>query len=390
MAETGSIELGPSRPPSEAQSLLIRVTRNCPWNQCEFCHTYKGERFSFRPVEEIKKDIDQVAEICEQIRKFSWTLGYAGEINRQVLTQAYNQSDRYDPGWQNVVGWLYSGGQQVFLQDANTLMVKTPHLLEILKYLKSRFPFIERVTSYGRARTLAKKTVEELKELREAGISRIHIGMESGYDPLLEYVKKGVTAKEQVQAGQNVVQSGISLCEYVMPGLGGTRWWREHAVETARVLNQINADFIRFRTLYVRPNMPLYEKVAKGEFERPSDDAIIREIRLFFETLEGIQSTIVSDHILNLLEEIQGKLPEEKEAMLAVIDRYLALPDEERLRYRVGRRLGHYRSLADLEDPAARRRIQRIIEDVRSSGSNGPRSPEEIEKEVYKMMENYI
>ena len=87
MAETGDIELGPIRPPSEAQSLLIRVTRNCPWNQCEFCHTYKGERFSFRPVEEIKKDIDQVAEICEQIRKFSWTLGYAGEINRQVLTQ---------------------------------------------------------------------------------------------------------------------------------------------------------------------------------------------------------------------------------------------------------------------------------------------------------------
>jgi septum formation topological specificity factor MinE len=175
-----------------------------------------------------------------------------------------------------------------------------------------------------------------------------------------------------------------------MPGLGGTRWWREHAVETARVLNQINSDFIRFRTLYVREDMPLYGKVAKGEFERPSDDAIVREIRLFLETLDGIQSTIVSDHILNLLEEIQGKLPEEKEAMLAVIDRYLALSDEERLRYRVGRRLGNYRSLADMEDPAARRRIQRIIEEVRSSGSNGPRSHEEIEKEVYQIMQNYI
>lgn len=390
MAETRYIELGPIRPPSEAQSLLIRVTRNCPWNQCEFCHTYKGEKFSFRPVEEIKKDIDQVAEICEQIRKFSWTLGYAGEINRQVLTQVYRQGARHDSGRQNVLGWLYFGGQQVFLQDANTLMVKTPDLVAILTYLKSRFPFIERITSYGRARTLAKKTVEELKALRDAGLSRVHIGMESGYDPLLEYMRKGVTAKEQVQAGQNVVQSGISLCEYVMPGLGGTRWWREHAVETARALNQINPDYIRFRTLYVRRDMLLYEKVARGEFERPSDDAIVREIRLFLETLEGIQSTIVSDHILNLLEEIQGKLPEDRLAMLAVIDRYLALPDEERLRYRVGRRMGHYRSLDDMDEPAARRRIRQIIEEARSSGTNGPRSSEEIEKEIYRMMENYI
>jgi len=390
MAEAKYIELGPIRPPSEAQSLLIRVTRNCPWNQCEFCHTYKGERFSFRPIDEIMKDIDRVAEIYEQIRNFSWSLGCAGEINRQVLTQVYGQSARHDPGWQNVLGWLYFGGQQVFLQDANSLMVKTPDLVRVLKYLKSRFPFIKRVTSYGRARTLAKKTVDELRELRSAGLSRIHIGMESGYDPLLEYMKKGVTSQEQVLAGQNVVRAEISLCEYVMPGLGGTRWWREHAVETAGVLNQINPDFIRFRTLYVREDMPLYEKVAKGDFERPSDDAIVREIRLFLETLEGIQSTIVSDHILNLLEEIQGKLPEEKERMLGVIDRYLALPDEERLRYRVGRRLGHYRRLADLEDPAASRRIQRIIEDVRSSGSDGPRSHEEIEKEVYQVMQNYI
>jgi hypothetical protein len=391
MAELGEyIELGPIRPPSEAQSLLIRITRNCPWNQCEFCHTYKGERFSFRSVEEIQKDIDRVKDIYDQIRNLSWSLGYGGELNREVLSQIYRQSRRMDPGWQNVLGWLFFGGTQVFLQDANSVMVKTPDLVKILQYLKAQLPSINRITSYGRARTLAKKTVEELKELREAGLNRIHIGMETGYDPLLELMKKGVTAKEQGKAGRNVVASGISLCEYVMPGLGGTKWWREHAIETANVLNQINPQYIRFRTLYVRQDMPLYKKVEQGEFERPPDDAIVREIRLFIENLNGIESTIVSDHILNLLEEVQGKLPEEKENMLAVIDRYLAMPDEERLRYRVGRRLGHYRSVADMEDSSARRRIQQIIEEVRSSGSNGPRSHEEIEKEVYQMMENYI
>ena len=140
-------------------------------------------------------------------------------------------------------------------------MVKTPDLIEILNYLKTQFPFITRITSYGRARTLAKKTVAELRELRQAGLTRIHIGMETGYDPLLELMKKGVTAQEQIQAGRNVVAAGISLCEYVMPGLGGTRWWREHAVETAKVLNQINPGYIRFRTLYVRQDMPLHQRV---------------------------------------------------------------------------------------------------------------------------------
>ncbi len=388
-ARDGYIELGPIRPPSEAQSLLIRIIRNCPWNQCEFCHTYKGERFSFRSVEEIKNDIDRVREIYDQIRKFSWSLGYGGEINREVLSQIYRQSTRYDPGWQSVIGWLYFGGTQVFLQDANALMLKTPALVEILKYLKDQFPFISRITSYGRARTLAKKTVEELKAYHQAGLSRIHIGMESGYDPLLEYMKKGVTAEEQIQAGKNVVASGISLCEYIMPGLGGTRWWREHAVETARVLNQINPHFIRFRTLYVRRDMPLFKKVERGEFERPSDDAIVREIRLFIETLDGIESTIVSDHILNLLEEVQGKLPEAKESMLAVIDRYLALPEKDRLQYRIGRRMGHYRSLEDLGDPSLGRKIRRMIEEIRSSDGSA-RPEEEIEKEICRLMENYI
>jgi radical SAM superfamily enzyme len=235
--------------------------------------------------------------------------------------------------------------------------------------------------------------VEELTELREAGLTRIHIGMETGYDPLLQYMKKGVTAKEQVTAGRNVVASGISLSEYLMPGLGGERWWREHAVESARVLNQIDPDFIRLRTLYVRKNMALYQKVEKGEFARPSDDQIVSEIRLFLETLDGVHSTVVSDHILNLLEEVQGRLPGEKEKMLAVIDRYLAWPGEKRLQFRVGRRLGYFRNLEDLDDQNLCLRVDQIIQGVdRSIREDQGRDAldSEIEKEIYALMENYI
>lgn len=386
-------EMGPIRPPSEAQSLLIRVTRNCPWNQCEFCHTYKGEIFSIRSVEEVQKDIDQAKEIADEIREVSWRMAQAGKVNQAVLRHFLTRPEAQSPSWQTVAAWLYFGGRQVFLQDGNSLMRKTGDLVAILCSLREKFPSIQRITSYGRARTLAKKSVEELKELREAGLTRIHIGMETGYDPLLQYMKKGVTAKEQITAGQNVVASGISLSEYIMPGLGGERWWREHAVESARVLNQIDPDFIRLRTLYVRKNMPLYQKVAKGEFARPSDDQIVIEIRLFLQTLDGIYSTVVSDHILNLLEEIQGRLPGEKEKMLALIDRYLAWPKEKRFQFRVGRRLGTLRNLNDLDDQNLVLRVDRIIQEVHRSirkdqGKDAP--DQEIEKEIHALMENYI
>lgn len=387
----GVFEMGPIRPPSEAQSLLIRVTRNCPWNKCEFCHTYKGEPFSFRSVEEIKKDIDQVKAITDEIRQSSWRMGFGGGINQQVLRVLFDQAGRDNQAFQSVAGWLYFGGSQAFLQDANSLIAKTADLLEILKYLKEKLPSIQRITSYARAKTLAKKSVEELKELRQAGLSRIHVGMESGYDPLLQYMKKGVTAKEQILGGRNVVESGISLSEYVMPGLGGQRWWREHAVETARVLNQIDPDFIRLRTLYVRKDMPLFDQVEKGEFIRLLDHLVVSEIRLFIETLDRLHSAVVSDHILNLLEEVQGKLPDEKEKMIRVIDRYLALPPENRLRFRVGRRLGYYRSLDDLQDPDLRRRVVQIIEQVSiPDNQEEPKREEDVERAIYGLMENYI
>ena len=384
-------EMGPIRPPSESQSLLLRVTRNCPWNKCAFCHTYKGEPFSFRTVEEIKKDIDGVKAIVDEIRQRSWSMGFAGEISQDFLRTFLSQTGGYGQAFQSVSGWLYCGGTQAFLQDANSLLVKTGDLVEILDYLHEKLPSIQRITSYARARTLAKKSVSELRELRAAGLSRIHIGMETGYDPLLQYMKKGVTAKEQIQAGRNVVESGISLSEYVMPGLGGKQWSREHATETARVLNQINPDFIRLRTLYVRRNMPLFSQVESGEFVRLSDDQVASEIKLFIASLNGIHSTVVSDHILNLLEEVQGRLPEGREKMLEVIDRYLSLPAKERLLYRVGRRLGYYRSLNDLHDLPLRRRMEQMIDDVRHSlNGEGALLSEEVEREVYRLMENYI
>jgi len=377
-------EQGPIRPPSEAHSLLLRVTRNCPWNRCEFCHTYKGEKFSIRTSEEVKQDVDIVQEIVSEIRTLSWKYGFGGEITGPLVNSIL-QDPKYDSeGFRSVALWLYRGGKNIFLQDGDNLILRTNELAGILKYLKKVFPSIERITTYARAKTVSRKKVEELQDLQRAGLSRIHIGLETGYDPLLQFVKKGVTAREHIEAGRRVKESGISLSEYVVLGLGGRGMWREHAAETAKVLNQINPDFIRVRTLKVLRTMLLYQKIEKGEFILMSDDEMIEEERLLIDHLQGITSTFVSDHIMNILQEVEGKLPEGKETMLNLIDRYLSLRKEEKDNFRLGRRAGVYQSVEDLSRPELRNRVEKALREIESERSGS------LEEVLSELTESFI
>jgi len=259
-------EQGPIRPPSEAASLLIRATRNCPWNRCAFCPVYKGSKFEIRPVEEIEADIDAVALIVEAVRETSRRLGHNGRMDAAVIESIFRDPSAVDQT-RSVAAWLYNGARTVFIQDANSLVMKTADLVRILIKLKETFPQIDRITSYARSKTVARKSLDELRDLAAAGLTRIHIGLESAFDPLLEFMKKGTTASDHVEAGRKVTASGISLSEYVILGLGGKRWWREHAVATAMALNEINPDYIRVRTLAVPPGTALHDRIEAGEFE---------------------------------------------------------------------------------------------------------------------------
>jgi biotin synthase-like enzyme len=374
-----SLELGPIRPPSEASSLLLRVTRNCSWNRCKFCHIYKGKRFELRPVADIKQDILTVKAIQDKLKEAALKAGYGGDVGAAASAILNNPLSETHF---NVALWLYHGGTSAFLQDANTLIMPTPDLVEVIKFLKETLPTITRITSYGRSKTAAKKKLEELKALHEAGLDRLHIGLESGYDPLLAYMDKGVTAADHIAGGKNVVASGISLSEYVLLGMGGKKMWREHATETARVLNEINADFIRVRTLTIKEGMPLYDEVKSGQFIRASDEEIVAEEKLLIENL-NCRSTFVSDHITNLLQEIEGRLPDDKEKMLAVIDRFQSLSAEERQNFRLGRRIGIYAALDDLNDPGKHGLVEQAVAKVAKDG----KVDEEL---IYSLMERFI
>lgn len=376
-------EQGPIRPPSEARSLLIRITRNCSWNQCLFCPVYKGTRFSRRSVEEIKEDIRTITRIMEEVKALSWQLGGNGKVDDSVITQVFYQPD-YSHAYRNVAAWMYYQEFTVFLQDANNLVLPAEELIEVLTFLRKEIPQISRITSYARARTVSRKTVEELAGIRKAGLDRIHIGLESGSDAVLQWMKKGVTAAEQIEAGKKCKEAGISLSEYWMPGLGGKALWQEHALETARVLNAINPDYIRIRSLRIPDRIPLFQLVAEGTFQPLTDDEMVEEIRLMIDHLEGITSTITSDHIMNLLEDISGTLPQDKGRMLAGLDAYLHLPAEERLIYRFGRRGGAYRSVRDMKDLVLKRKIEKAIEEVRTT------HPEGIEPFLEELVNQYI
>lgn len=380
-----SVEQGPIRPPNEARSLLLRFTRNCPWNQCRFCPVYKGTRFSLRSVEEIQRDIRTARAAADRIGDISRNLGEKGAINDNVVRAVFSDPELPEID-RSIAAWLYYGTGACFLQDADNLIMKTDDLVETLRFLRKTFPEIRRVTTYSRSRTVDRKSPEALERIRQAGLDRIHIGLETGHDPLLNRMKKGVTAERQIRAGRKVIGAGMELSEYVMPGLGGREMWREHALDTARVLNAIDPHFIRLRSLRIPARVPLHADLQDGTFTPQTDDGLAEELRVFIGALEGITATVTSDHIMNLLEEVSGRLPEDKPAMLEVIGKYQALSDVDRMVYRMGRRGGRYRSTDDLgQDPATYRKIKGLIEEVRSrEGDDG------VERMMTEMVDRYI
>jgi hypothetical protein len=315
----------------------------------------QGETFSRRPVAHVLRDIDTIARCVEQLQS-------SGRWCRST-SAAGTLSDSEHMAWYAARTWLQAGARSVFLQDSNSLIIKPDDMVAILAHLRATFPGIERITSYARSQTVAKISAADLGRIAAAGLNRIHIGMESGADTQCWHqVRKGADQQAHIDAGRKVVQAGIELSEYYMPGLGGRRLSREHALASAEALNRINPHFIRLRTLAIPPTIDLAGEVTSGAFEKLGDRETAEELLLFLENLSGITSQVKSDHILNLFEEIDGVLPAARERMLSVVREFLDLTPEEQVLYQIGRRTGLFRRLDDRRDPGLRRQAQEYVE----------------------------
>ena len=270
------------RPPSEAGSLIIQATLACPHNKCAFCGMYRGRRFHVRPTEEVVEDLD-------------------------MALRAYGP-DRV---------------RTIFLADGNTAVLPAEKLIAI-DAARARFPQLERITMYGSAKFLVKKSLQEWQRVAAAGITRIHSGLESGDADTLLAINKGVTPEEAVEAYRHVMSAGIELSVYLMVGVAGTERWREHALGSASVLNQAPPTFVRLRTFVPQPDTPWHDRWRDGALTLLSAYEALNETRLLVEHLQG-PTMLLSDHVSNFLD-VQGRIPEDKTAMLAEIDEALQWP----------------------------------------------------------------
>jgi radical SAM superfamily enzyme YgiQ (UPF0313 family) len=276
----------PYRPPNEANSALIRITRGCPWNRCEFCFMYKNIKFQIKALEVVKKDVKKARQI-------------------------------------------YRAAQSIFLGDSDNLVHK--ELPEIVAFIRETFPDIRRVTAYARAKTILSRKMEFLTAVRKAGLDRLHIGLESGDPIVLERLCKGVTPEEMIEAGRKAKEADFEVNFYVISGAGGKKRWREHALNSAKVLNEIEPDFIRLRTLTIKQGTPLQEKLEKGEFFIATPLERLKEVQLFVKNLDLEGCFLASDHLTNFLwagnaifyRGVAGDLPDDKKTMLKTLRKAL-------------------------------------------------------------------
>ncbi|HYB20736.1 MAG TPA: radical SAM protein [Thermodesulfobacteriota bacterium] len=275
------------RPPSEAESLILQVTLGCSHNQCTFCPTYKGRRFRIKDPELIEKEIDEVAP--------------------------------------------YGPFRKVFLADGDALIIPQPKLLSILEYLNKKVSGLRRVGIYGNAKSILRKSVEELKALKERKLGIVYLGVETGDPALLEKIRKGATREQMVEAGRKIKEAGITLSATVLLGLGGLEAGQRHALATATILSDIDPDFASALTLMVVPGTPLHEEMKAGQFQLPSPFELLKELGTIVAHSNFSRCYFTSNHASNYLP-IKARMPKDKEAVVKLIQKVVSSEDRSLLR----------------------------------------------------------
>lgn len=276
------------RPPSEANSLILQVTVGCSHNKCTFCPAYKAKRFRIKSFNQIKEDIDEAST--------------------------------FEPHY-----------RRIFLADGDALIIPQPRLLEILHYLKEKFPKLQRIGIYGNAKSALRKSVDELKELKENKLGIIYLGIESGDEETLKNIHKGVNYEKMVEAGRRVKAARIKLSVTVLLGIAGVERSNIHAKETAKILTDIQPDYVGALTLMIIPEAPLYQMVEAGDFTLPSPFELLKELRTMIAESDLHNCLFFSNHASNYLP-IRSRLPKDKDSSLKLIDEVLSSGNESMLR----------------------------------------------------------
>ena len=280
------------RPPSEAYSLLVQVTIGCSHNKCTFCNMYKAKQFKVRKPEEVLEDL-------------AWARSH------------YNRVER------------------IFLCDGDALCLANHKLLVILDYIKEHFPECERVTTYGRATDALRKTDEELRELKAHGLEMVYLGAESGSQKILERINKGETREELIEGVQRLEKAGLKTSVTFISGLAGPDDWEEHAIQTGKMIAEMNASYVSLLTLMLQPPAPLLDDYKEGRFKLLTPDEVLAETCMMLQYARPSKSCVFrSNHASNYVS-LRGNLPEDNETMIKSLKRCMedrGLLKDERFR----------------------------------------------------------
>ncbi len=277
------------RPPSEAYSMIIQVTVGCSHNMCTFCGTYKEQEFRVKDMRTIKADIDEAS-----------SMNYAFD--------------------------------KAFLADGDVLILSNDQLLEIISYIRNKSPQVKRIGVYGNTKALLRKTVEELKELREAGLGIIYQGIESGHEQVLRNIRKGALPKNMIEASEKVIVSGIKLSQTVLLGIGGKELSKEHAEETGKLLGKMSPDYASALTVMVLPNTLLHQEYAEKKWHLPDKFGLLEELKIIIENMQVKRRCFfTSNHASNYLP-IKATLPDERDAIVKTLELILKERNEDILK----------------------------------------------------------
>ncbi|MBW2501799.1 MAG: radical SAM protein [Deltaproteobacteria bacterium] len=263
------------RPPSEANSIILKVTVGCSHNRCTFCGAYKDVRFRIKDAPTIDADIAFAARHCRRQHR-------------------------------------------VFLADGDALIIPTPRLEGILAQIRQQLPWVNRVSLYGNARSMLRKTPAELAKLKDLGLYRLYMGLESGHDPTLEHIRKGVNSDRMVEAAKRIREAALFLSVTVLLGIAGRSNSAVHARETGRILSGMQPNQIAALTLMPLENTPLFEEMRTGKFKLPDQAGILQELGLLVSAIDVERAQFQANHASNYLP-LSGRLPRDKERILQVI-----------------------------------------------------------------------
>ena len=264
------------RPPSEAYSLIVQVTIGCSQNHCAFCSMYKTKQFRIRSTDEIIDDFMEAREMYPKIEK-------------------------------------------IFLADGDALICPVQDLEMILKLIRKKFPECRQVTCYASPKSILLKKTDELKRLCQLGLSMVYMGLESGSDKVLEYMKKGADSKEMIKAAEKIHNAGIRLSVTAISGLGGKKWWKEHAVETGKVLSEMKPEYAGLLTLMIEEGVPLEQEIKSGRFQLMNPYEILIETREMLEHMDCSGCIFRSNHASNYIS-LRGTLNKDKEKLIKQLD----------------------------------------------------------------------